>query len=156
MPFWMAGCPPKYAPTSPPYHAPVFRVAGGVDAHEAASRANVSLEGGLLGLVQNIPGGQQKQDGIVGGEALVVEDGGILGRVDAEAVLRTEPLHDRDGVGNRGVPETGRLRENQNPAIRSLGGCAGPFPFRRRAQKQSHHHRHPAYERSAHARTVDC
>jgi hypothetical protein len=62
----------------------------------------------------------------------------------------TEPCDSRDGLGNRGMPEAGSVGRNQNAAIRSLSGWTGPFPLRRRAQKQSPDC-HPADERTAHA-----
>jgi hypothetical protein len=104
----------------------VLGVGCGVHAGEAAARADVTLERGLLGVVQDVTRGGHEDHDFVPGEVRVGESGRVLRRVDREVVLLAELLDCGDAVRDGVVPETGGLGEHKRPERRIvLGRCGG-------------------------------
>jgi hypothetical protein len=91
-----------------------------VDPHEAAAGADVTLERGLLRLVQYVAGGQGEDDHVIAVKVLVSENGRVLGRIDREAVPGGELPDGRHGIRDRGMAEAGGLRKDQRaePGLR--------------------------------------
>ena len=57
-----------------------------MNAHPTAAGLDVTLKGGLLGVVQNVAGGAEENDGLILREVGVRESGRIFGCVDCEIV----------------------------------------------------------------------
>lgn len=99
----------------------VLGVGGRVDADEAAAPVDVFLQGALLGVVQDVAGGGEEDDGLVVGEVLRGEGGHVLGGGDGEVVLRAELLEGGDARRDGVVAESGGLGEDQD--LVGIGGC---------------------------------
>ncbi|GGT45307.1 hypothetical protein GCM10010207_51960 [Streptomyces atratus] len=98
----------------------------------AASRTDVPLQGLPLVRVQQVTRlrcgvGVVEHDRLEVGEIGVIEDGGVVGRLDLEAVLGAYFLDRFDPGGNRVVREVGDLGVDQDPEGSRVGpGRRGP------------------------------
>jgi hypothetical protein len=94
-----------------------------MDAGIAAAGLDVPLEGGLLGVGEEVAGRGEEDDDVVLREVGVVELRRVLGRVDLEVVVGAERLDRRDPLGDGVVAEAGGLG-------RSRARRPGPPPRR--------------------------
>ena len=92
----------------------VFGVGGGVHPDEPSPGSHLGLEGGLLGVVEDIAGRVEEDDHLVLAEVRRRESVGVLGGGDREAVGAAQITDGLDTNRNRVVPESGRLTEDQN------------------------------------------
>ena len=92
----------------------ILRVGCRVDADEASSGLNVSLERSLLSIVKNIESSIEKHDCLELREACIAENGGVLGGDDLETIFRSEPFQCGDSRGDGGVAVSSRLGEHQH------------------------------------------
>jgi hypothetical protein len=96
-----------------------------VHARVAAAVLHEPLERLLLRLVEHVSGGGQPDHGVEPVQVGVGERGGVLGRLDGEAVRRAEVGDRGDAVGDRVVPEARRLGEDEQVlavGLRRRGG----------------------------------
>ncbi len=100
----------------------VLGVGGGMHAGEAAARADVALEGGLLGGVEHVSGGVEEDHRLVPGEVGGGEGRGVLGRGDREAVRRAQVADRLDARRDGVVSEARRLGEDEHVVRGSVGG----------------------------------
>ncbi len=100
----------------------VFGVGRRVHADVAAAGRHVSLEGGLLGGVEDVACGGEEDDGLVSGEVRRSEGGGVLGRGDGEVVGRAQLAQGGDAFVDGGVAETDGSGEDQH-VVRGVSRC---------------------------------
>src|SRR6266852_860156 len=81
----------------------IFGIAGGMHAGVSSTVLDVSLEGGLLVGIQNVAGGEQKNDGIIAREVGIGENRCVFREVDGGALARRYTAQGRDGIGDGGM-----------------------------------------------------
>jgi hypothetical protein len=86
-----------------------------VHADEAVPGADVALEGSLLGIVEHVARGVEKDDGVKTGEGRVVEGSWVHGRLYGEIVDGAQSLDGGDSRGDRRVAVAGRAGEYEDP-----------------------------------------
>src|SRR5216684_1305807 len=87
----------------------IFGIAGGMHAGVSSTMLDVSLEGGLLAGIQNVAGGEQKNDGIIAREVGSGENRCIFRKVNGDALARRYSAQGRDGIGDRGMAKGPRF-----------------------------------------------
>jgi hypothetical protein len=96
-----------------------------VHADVAAAVGDVALEGRLLGVVQDVAGGREPDDGLETGQVGGGELAGVSGGGDGETVLPPQFLDGRDPGGDGGMHEALGLVEDEHLVDRRLGGGRG-------------------------------
>ena len=91
----------------------VLGVGGGVDAHPVAPGLHEAAQFDLLLAIQNITRRIQEDDEVVLLQILLGEDGSVLGRIDAEALLLPQAQEHLFTVGDARVTEAGRFGEHE-------------------------------------------
>lgn len=108
----------------------VLGVGGPVHPDPAVPAVEISLQGGLLARVEQVPGGRQEHHRPVPGQPRA-DAGRVGGVVDREPVPASEAPDGRHPVLDGGMPEPGRPGEHQHREPRR-GGAAGGGRGRRR------------------------
>jgi len=85
-----------------------------VNADVPSATPDEALERRLLRGPEHVARCQQEDDRGVAAQARVVEGGGVLGRGDPQAAVRARLFDRPDRSGDRGVPEAGRLGEEED------------------------------------------
>src|SRR6516162_11854407 len=85
----------------------ILGVARRMNADKTAARADISLKGGLLRVIEDVAGRAQKHDDLVSRELRVDKTRRILGAVDEETVLRAQGSDGRDALWDRVVTKPG-------------------------------------------------
>src|SRR4026208_482648 len=92
----------------------VFGVGCRMNADEAAAALNQLLECRLFAGVEDISGSAEKNHRLVSRQIFIIEDRGVFGGVNAKIVLFAQRSNGGNARGNRVVPVSRGLGENQD------------------------------------------
>ena len=115
-----------------------------MDADVSATGLDVSLEIVLLRGVEYVAGGVQENDGAVSRKILLGKRRGVLGRVDGEPVLLSEPLNGGESDSDGAMSESGRFGEDEYAWLLGVRGNGDAERGEKRERSESLHGRSEA------------